>query len=227
MDRPKDVLARLGLRRPEVRAWAMYDWANSAFTTTIITAIFPVYFTSVAGADLPPGEATRLLARTTTIALATSALLAPFLGALADYAPLKKRLLGVFTAIGCVASGCLTLVHRGDWLLAAVLFGVGNIGFTASLTFYDSLLPHIAPPDEIDRVSTAGYALGYLGGGLLLALNVAWILSPATFGLRDAGQASRLSFFSVAVWWGLFSIPLFRGVREPRIRAGARALLHF
>ena len=222
MDRPKDVLARLGLRRPEVRAWAMYDWANSAFTTTIITAIFPVYFTSVAGADLPPGEATRLLARTTTIALATSALLAPFLGALADYAPLKKRLLGVFTAIGCVASGCLTLVHGGDWLMAAVLFGVGNVGFTASLTFYDSLLPHIAGPDEMDRVSTAGYGLGYLGGGLLLALNVAWILSPATFGLRDAGQASRLSFFSVAVWWSLFSIPLFRGVREPRIDVGAR-----
>ena len=195
----------------------MYDWANSAFATTIITAIFPVYFTSVAGADLPRGEATRLLARTTTIALATSAILAPFLGALADYAPVKKRLLGFFMAIGCVAAGCLTLIHRGDWLLAAVFFGVGNVGFTASLTFYDSLLPHIAGPDEIDRVSTAGYALGYLGGGLLLALNVAWILSPATFGLRDAGQASRLSFLSVAVWWLLFSIPLLRQVREPNL----------
>ena len=201
----------------------MYDWANSAFTTTIITAIFPVYFTSVAGADLPPGEATRLLARTTTIALATSALLAPFLGALADYAPIKKRLLGVFTAIGCVAAGCLTLVQHGDWFLAAVLFGIGNVGFTASLTFYDSLLPHIARPHEIDRVSTAGYALGYLGGGLLLALNVAWILAPAAFGLRDAGQASRLSFLSVAVWWGLFSVPLFRGVAEPALRVRSEA----
>ena len=221
MDRPKDLLTRLGLPRPEVRAWAIYDWANSAFATTIITAIFPVYFTSVAGADLPPGEATRLLARTTTIALATAALLAPFLGALADYAPIKKRLLGVFTAIGCVAAGCLTLVHSGDWFLAAVLFGVGNVGFTASLTFYDSLLPHIARPDEIDRVSTAGYALGYLGGGLLLAANVGWILAPAAFGLRDAGHASRLSFLSVAVWWGLFSVPLFRRVAEPQIRAKA------
>ena len=223
MDRPKDLLTRLGLPRPEIRAWAMYDWANSAFTTTIITAIFPVYFTSVAGADLPPGEATRLLARTTTIALATSALLAQFLGALADFAPIKKRLLGVFTAIGCVAAGCLTLVHHGDWLLAAVLFGIGNVGFTASLTFYDSLLPHIARPHEIDRVSTAGYAFGYLGGGLLLAMNVAWILSPATFGLRDAGQASRLSFLSVAVWWGLFSVPLFRRVAEPDVRVGSGA----
>jgi UMF1 family MFS transporter len=201
----------------------MYDWANSAFTCTIITAIFPVYFTSVAGADLPPGEATRLLARTTTIALATSAVLAPFFGALADYAPIKKRLLGIFMAIGCIAAGCLTLVHRGDWFLAAVLFGTGNVGFTASLTFYDSLLPHIAGPDEIDRVSTAGYALGYLGGGLLLALNVAWILAPSAFGLRDAGQASRLSFLSVAVWWALFSVPLFRRVREPALRVSSTA----
>ena len=195
MDRPKNLLAKLGLHRREIRAWAMYDLAELRVQpSTIITAIFPVYFTSVAGADLAPGEATRLLARTTTIALATSAILAPFLGALADYAPIKKRLLGLFMAIGCIAAGCLALVTRGDWFLAAVCFGIGNIGFTASLTFYDSLLPHIAREDEIDRVSTGGYALGYLGGGVLLALNVAWILSPATFGLRDAAQASRLSF---------------------------------
>ena len=223
MDRPKDLLTRLGLHRPELRAWAMYDVANSAFSTTVITAIFPVYFTSVAAAGLPPGEATRLIARTTTIALATSAVLAPFLGALADYAPIKKRLLGLFMAIGCIAAGCLALVGRGDWFLAAICFGIGNVGFTASLTFYDSLLPHIARDDDIDRVSTGGYALGYLGGGVLLALNVAWILSPATFGLRDASQASRLSFASVALWWFLFSIPLFRRVPEPTTRAGRGA----
>ena len=196
----------------------MYDWANSAFTCTIITAIFPVYFTAVAGAELPHGEPTRLLARTTTVALATSAVLAPLLGALADIAPLKKTLLGVFTAIGCIAAGGLVLVQRGDWLLASILFGAGNIGFAASLTFYDSLLPHIAGPRDIDRVSTAGFALGYLGGGLLLALNVAWVLTPASFGFRDAGQASRASFFSVAIWWALFSVPLFRRVPEPEVR---------
>lgn len=223
MDRPQNLLTRLGLRRPDIRAWAMYDLANSAFSTTVITAIFPVYFATVAGADLPPGEATRLLARTTTVALATSAILAPFLGALADYAPIKKRLLGLFAAIGCIAAGCLALVGRGDWFLAAICFGIGNVGFTASLTFYDSLLPHIAREDEIDRVSTSGYALGYLGGGVLLALNVAWILSPGTFGLRDGAQASRLSFASVAVWWSLFSIPLFRRVPEPMVRTGTGA----
>jgi UMF1 family MFS transporter len=218
MDRQKNLLARAGLDRPEIRAWAMYDWANSAFATTIITAIFPVYFTSVAGADLPPGEATRLLARTTTIALATTAILAPVLGTLADHAPLKKRLLGLFMALGCIASGCLVLVHRGDWLLASLLFGAGNVGFSVSLTFYDSLLPHIARENEIDRISTTGYALGYLGGGILLALNVAWILAPAAFGLSGAAEASRLSFLSVAVWWLTFSVPLFRRVAEPETR---------
>ncbi len=223
MDRAKNLLTRFGLGRPELRAWAMYDWANSAFTTTIITAIFPVYFTSVAGADLPPGEATRLLARTTTVALTTSALMAPWLGAIADYAPIKKRLLALFTAIGCIAAGCLVLVHRNDWFLAAVLFGIGNVGFTASLTLYDSLLPHLAREDEIDRISTAGFGLGYLGGGLLLAMNVAWILSPSTFGLADAGQASRLSFLSVGVWWALFSIPLFMRVPEPKAHVASSA----
>ena len=211
------MLERLGLHRRELRAWAMYDWANSSFATTIVTAIFPVYFTAVAAANLSPAAATRRLATATTIALAISALLAPVLGAIADYAPIKKRLLGAFMIVGALASAALFLVRQGDWLAAVLIFGVGNIGFAASLAFYDSLLPHIASEGEIDRVSTAGYAIGYLGGGLLLALNVAWIISPATFGLRDAAQASRLSFLSVALWWPLFSIPLFRSVPEPRI----------
>jgi MFS transporter, UMF1 family len=218
MDRQKNVLVRLGLDRPELRAWAMYDWANSAFAATIITAIFPVYFTAVAAAPLEPGIATRLLARTTTIALAISAVLAPILGAVADFAPMKKRFLAMFMVVGALASASLATVHQGDWYWAAVLFAVGNIGFAGSLTFYDSLLPHVAAEHEIDRVSTAGYALGYLGGGTLLALNVAWILTPGTFGLRDAGQASRLAFLSVAVWWIVFSLPLLRRVPEPLLR---------
>jgi MFS transporter, UMF1 family len=216
------LLNRLGLHRRDLRAWAMYDWANSAFATTIVTAVFPVYFTAVAAANLSPAEATRRLAAATTIALAISALLAPVLGAIADYAPIKKRLLGAFMILGAVASGALFLIHEGDWRTAALLFAVGNIGFAASLAFYDSLLPHIASENEIDRVSTAGYAIGYLGGGLLLAVNVAWIVAPATFGFANSSQASRFSFLSVAIWWPLFSIPLFRSVAEPRIvRTGA------
>src|SRR5690606_11687278 len=106
-------------------------------------------------------------------------------------------------------------VERGDWLLASTLFLVGSIGLTGSIAFADSLLPHIARGDEIDRVSTAGYAMGYLGGGLLLAVNAAMIAKPSLFGLADAGVASRVSFVSVAVWWLLFSIPILRNVQEP------------
>jgi UMF1 family MFS transporter len=123
----------------------------------------------------------------------------------------------VFAAIGIVATASLGLVGRGDWLLALVLFMLGNIGIYGSMTFYDALLPHIARPEELDRVSSAGYALGYLGGGVLLAINLAWIQQPAWFGLPDAGVATRLAFVSVAVWWALFTIPILRRVSEPPV----------
>jgi UMF1 family MFS transporter len=215
-------LARLGLDRPELRAWAMYDWANSAFQCTIITAVFPVYYSSVAAAGLPGSTATARFATATTIALTIIALLSPVLGAYADLAGAKKRMLALCMSVGVGATAAMVLVGRGDWRLAEVLFVIANIGVSGSFVFYDSLLPHIATDDEIDRVSTAGYALGYLGGGLLLLVNLLWILKPGWFGLPDAGVASRLSFLSVAVWWTLFSIPLFRRVPEPPVRAVAR-----
>jgi UMF1 family MFS transporter len=193
----------------------MYDWANSAFMTTVVAAVFPIYFASVAAADLEPAAASFRFAATTFIALLLVAVLSPVLGAIADYAGVKKRMLGVFLALGAVATMCMFFVQRGDWLLAAILFAVANIGATASFVFYDSLLPHIAHPDEMDRVSTAGYALGYLGGGLLLAVNLAWIQRPDLFGIGGPELATRLSFVSVGVWWVGFAIPLFRTVPEP------------
>src|SRR6185503_8253203 len=129
------------------------------------------------------------------------------------------RMLGVSLAVALAATAGLFFVRTGDWLMGAVLFGVGNVGASAGFVFYDSLLPHVARDDEMDRVSSAGYALGYLGGGLLLAANLAWILKPAWFGLSDAGVATRLSFVSVAIWWLGFSIPMFRHVPEPAVRA--------
>ena len=209
------VLDRLGLRRPELRAWAMYDWANSAFMATVVTAVFPIYFASVAAADLDPATASFRFAVTTFVALSVVAVLAPVLGAIADFAGIKKKMLGAFLALGVVATACMFFIERGDWLLAAVLFMAANIGVTASFVFYDSLLPHIASAEEMDRVSTAAYALGYLGGGLLLAVNLAWIQRPDMFGLGGSELASRLSFLSVALWWLGFSIPLFRTVPEP------------
>ncbi len=209
------ALGRIGLGRPELRAWAMYDWANSAFMTTIIAAVFPVYFIEVAAANLAPATAQFRFALATTIGLSFVALLSPVLGALADTRGAKKTFLALFVALGVLATSAMAAIGEGEWRLAAALFIVGNIAISGGFAFYDSLLPHIAGPEEIDRVSTAGYALGYLGGGLLLALNLLWILRPAWFGLADAGAATRLSFVSVGVWWGLFSIPLFRRVPEP------------
>jgi UMF1 family MFS transporter len=209
------LLGRLGLVRPELRAWAMYDWANSAFQTTIITAVFPAFFSDYAAAGLEPADATARFAWATTIAVTIIAVAGPVLGAIADYRALRKPLLGVFMLIGVVATLLMATIGRGQWMYAAAIFMVANIGIAASFVFYDSLLPHIAAPDEMDRVSTAAYAIGYLGGGLLLVLNLAWILRPATFGLPDTVAAIKLSFVSVAVWWVAFSIPLFRRVSEP------------
>jgi UMF1 family MFS transporter len=193
----------------------MYDWANSAFWTTVIVAVFPPFFSEYAAAGMPAIDATRRFAWTTTIAVSVIAILGPILGAIADYRAMKKRMLGVSVVIGATATMLMTTIDRGNWVYAAVLFMVSNIAVAASLVFYDSLLPHIAGPDEVDRVSTAGFAVGFVGGGILLLINLAWILRPALVGLPDAVAALKLSFASVAVWWLVFSIPLFRGVREP------------
>ena len=217
----RSMLTRLGLDRRDVRAWVMYDWANSAFQTTIIAAVFPIYFKNVAAADLPQAVAISRFAWATTIAILIVAIVAPLLGAIADYAPVKKRLLGVFLGIGVSATAAMYGITRGDWMLALVLFMIANVGVAGSIVFYESLLPHLVPANELDRVSSAGYAIGYLGGGVLLAINLLMIQKPAMFGIPDGGTAVRLAFVSVAVWWLLFSIPLFRHVAEPPHRGGA------
>ncbi|HSC27676.1 MAG TPA: MFS transporter [Vicinamibacterales bacterium] len=212
------LLDRLGLGRPDLRAWAMYDWANSAFQTTIIAAVFPIYFHSVVAADLPPVRATSRFAWATTIAILIVALVAPLLGAIADYAGVKKKMLAVFLGMGVASTTAMYWLTRGDWLMALVLFIVGNVGVAGSIVFYESLLPHLVGEEELDRVSSAGYAIGYLGGGLLLAVNLLMIQQPSLFGIPDSGTAVRLSFASVGIWWLLFSIPLFVKVPEPARR---------
>src|SRR6266545_2148730 len=209
------LLDRLGLSRPELRAWAMYDWANSVFWSTVIVAVFPPFFSDYAAAGVNPIDATARFAWATTIAVTITAVLGPVLGAIADYRALKKKMLAAFMLIGVCATVLMATIGRGEWMYAAMLFAVANIGVGASLVFYDSLLPHIAALVEIDRVSTAGFAIGFIGGGILLVVNLAWILSPSTFGLADTVAAIKLSFVSVGVWWLVFSIPLFRRVPEP------------
>jgi len=212
---PNSLLARLGLHRRELRAWAMYDWANSAFVLVIVTALFPIFYQKVTAANLHPETATTYFGWATTIVLALVAVLSPILGALADFLGWRKRMLAVSLLVGVIPTGCMVFLQRGDWIPALVLFALGNLGLASSFVFYDSLLPHIAGPKEMDRVSGAGYALGYLGSGLLLALNILWIQSPGFWGIPDSETATRLSFLSVALWWLLFSIPTFRGISEP------------
>ena len=208
-------LDRLGLGRRELRAWAMYDWANSAVQTTIIAAIFPIFFQKVAAAGMPGPVATERFAWASTWAILIVAGIAPLLGAVADHAPVKKRFLAVFLAVGAVATALMFFITSGAWLFALVLFVIVNVGVAGSIVFYESLLPHIAGQDELDRVSTAGYALGYLGGGVLLAINIAMMTWPSAFLLPGREVAVRASLASVAIWWVLFSIPLFRQVPEP------------
>jgi UMF1 family MFS transporter len=207
-------LARFGLGRPELRAWALYDWANSVFMT-IMVLVYPIYFIQVAAADLPPVVATARIAFATAAAMTIIAILSPFLGAVADHAGIKKKMLAFFLAFGATATAALYFVGRGEWMMGAALFVIGNIGVTGTIVFYESLLPHIASHDEVDRVSMAGYAAGYLGGGLLLVLALVAIQKPDMFRIPDAATAMRLSFVATAAWWVLFSIPLFRTVPEP------------
>jgi MFS transporter, UMF1 family len=211
------LLQTLGLHRPELRAWAMYDWALSAVQTTVMVAVFPIFYIQVAGAGHPAVEANQQWATSNAIATFIVAVLSPLLGAVADYAAAKKKLLLGSMVIGVVACAGMFLIGRGDLMLASMLFILAAIGAAASSVFYEALLPHIAGDHEVDRVSSAGYAIGYLGGGVLLAINLAMILKPALFGIPTADPTlpTRLAMVSVAVWWLVFSIPLFRRVSEP------------
>ena len=191
-------------------AWTMYDWANSAFATTILAAVLPIYFSQVAGATLPSAAtATAYWSAGLSISLLIVAVLSPILGTISDVMRGKKPFLAVFAGIGIVMTALLVLVGTGDWVLASILGILGRIGFNGANSFYDALLPHVAREADRDKVSARGYAMGYLGGGLLLAVNVVMIqLLPGTWG-------ARLSFLSVAIWWAVFSIPLFLRIPEP------------
>lgn len=200
------------VHKKAINAWVMYDWANSAFATTIMAAVLPVYYASVAAANLEGNLATVYWAYTTSIGLLIAAVISPILGAAADFLGSKKKLLAAFAFLGIIGTALLYFVKTGDWLMASIFFIIGDIGFAGSIVFYDALLPHVARPEEMDQVSSKGYAIGYLGGGILLAINLAMImLAPSEL----TGLMSRLSFLSVALWWFVFTIPLLKIVKEP------------
>ena len=199
-----------------VNAWAMYDWANSAFAVIILTAVFPVYYRAlVINAGRSPADATAYWAYTTSASMLVVALVGPVLGSLADIMGGAKLFLGVALVLGVLGSAGLAFLGEDTFLLGSLIFAVGNSGFAGGNIFYEALLPHLARPEDTDRVSARGYALGYLGGGLLLIMNVLWLLRPDWFWMSDRAVALRASFISVAVWWSVFALPLFRIVSAP------------
>jgi UMF1 family MFS transporter len=205
---------RSALRRPQVVAWALYDWANSAFATTVMAGFFPVFFKQYWNAGVAATESTYRLGLANGAAALVVALLAPVLGAIADRSGSRVRMATIFTVLGAATTAALGLVGPGHWLPAASLYLVASLGFWGGIVFNDSLLLHVAAPREYDLVSGYGYALGYLGGGILFAVNVAMTLEPQLFGLADAAAAVRVSFVTVGVWWLLFSLPQALLVRE-------------
>ncbi len=195
--------------KPEKKAiwgWAMYDWANSAFATTVMAGFFPVFFKEFWSLGSNVNMSTARLGVSNAIAGLLVAMAAPVLGAIADRAGIRKRLLLLFAYLGVLMSGALFFIHSGAWGLAALVYMLGIIGFSCANIFYDALLPSVADPTRLDRVSSLGYALGYLGGGVLFLLNVLMTLMPHRFGLPDTPTAVRVSFLTVAVWWGGFTL---------------------
>lgn len=202
--------------RRQVMSWSLYDWANSAYATTVMAGFFPIFFKQYWSVDADVTESTFHLGLANSLASVLIAALAPLLGAIADRASARKKFLLTFGLLGVVMTGSLYFVERGDWVAATTLYVLASVGFLGGNIFYDALLVNVCGPKQRDRVSSLGYAMGYLGGGLLFAVNVWMTLQPQQFGLADAAEAVRLSFVCVALWWAVFALPLLIFVKEPR-----------
>ena len=202
--------------------WAMYDWANSAFATTVMAGFFPIFFKQYWSIGADVNQSTAMLGFGNSIASLLVALMAPILGAIADRGSFKKKFLISFAYLGVLMTAGLYLVGKGEWVVAIFVYVMGVIGFSGANIFYDSLLPSVADESNVDSVSSLGFAMGYLGGGLLFLLNVVMTLQPAIFGLADAGEAVRWSFVTVALWWGAFTFITIAWVPEPEIGKNER-----
>ena len=207
----------MNAQNKKIWAWSMYDWANSAFSTTVMAGFFPIFFEKYWSNPDDVIQSTYQLGLANSIASIFIAALAPFLGAIADRGSAKKKFLIFFCYLGVVMTAGLFIVDQGEWQLALMLFVASTVGFMGANIFYDSLLPSVSPKEKLDYVSSFGFALGYIGGGLLFLVNVLMYLNPQWFGIPDASTAIKLSFLSVAVWWGVFTIPLMIFVPEPEL----------
>lgn len=198
-------------------SWSLYDWANSAFATTVMAGFFPLFFKAYWANQSNVSESTFYLGLANSIASILVAILAPFLGAYADRGTAKKKFLTLFAFLGILSSGSLWIVQQGHWQMAAAFYVLATIGFSGGNIFYDALLPGVASKKKVDYTSSLGFSLGYLGGGLLFLVNVVMYLNPEPFGIPDGATAIKIAFLSVAFWWAVFSIPILLFVEEPRI----------
>jgi UMF1 family MFS transporter len=199
-----------------VWSWAFYDWANSAYSTTVMAGFFPLFFKEYWADPNNPTQSTFYLGMANSIASIVVAALAPLLGSVADQGSAKKKFLILFAFFGVIMTGGLWMVAQGNWQMAVFFYVLATIGFASGNVFYDALLPGLASEERVDVVSSLGFGLGYLGGGLLFLVNVFMYLKPEIFGIPDGATAIKLSFLSVAVWWAVFTIPLILFVPEPK-----------
>ena len=201
-------------KKKQIWGWAMYDWANSAFATTVMAGFFPLFFKGYWSAGADVNVSTAQLGLANSIASLIVALMAPIMGAIADKGSAKKKFMIFFAYLGALMTAALFLVHEGDWQMASFVYVMGIIGFSGANVFYDSLLPSVANEKEIDYVSGLGFGMGYLGGGLLFLVNVLMFKFPAWFGLANGTEGVLFSFLTVAVWWGLFTLITIFWVEE-------------
>ena len=209
--------------RQSIISWAFYDWANSAFSLSVVTAFVPVLLAQYWNDGAASTVTTFRLGWANSLASLLVALLAPVVGAIADRAGRRKGLLLIFAALGVVMTGAIYFVAQGQWLIAILLYIFASIGFSGSNSLYDSLLGAVSAEQDLDRVSALGFAFGYLGGALLFTLNILMVAHPDWFGLASDLEAARLAFLLVAIWWAVFSIPLLLYVREDRSAARSSA----
>ncbi|MDH5409544.1 MAG: MFS transporter, partial [Gammaproteobacteria bacterium] len=200
----------------QILSWAFYDWGNSAFAVVMLTAFFPPFFKHYLSADLDATTSTFWLGIANASASMVIVLLAPIMGAIADAGNSKKRFLISFAILGILTTFMLVYADKGDWTFGLLLYVMATVGFMGANVFYDSMIVMVAPEDKLDFISGLGYALGYLGGGLLLAFDVAMYMMPEAFGFKDSTQAIQASFVTVAIWWALFSLPLVFFVKEKK-----------
>lgn len=205
----------MNTQRPLI-SWALYDWANSAYATTVMAGFFPLFFKEYYSAGTDVTLSTAQLGLANSLSSLVVVLLGPLLGAIADVGSFRKRFLFIFSYLGILMSASLSLIGKGEWEMAVFVYVLGNIGFMMSNTFYDAMLPSVAKRESMDAVSGLGFALGYLGGGILFGLNTAMVLYPGFFGFENSASAVKASFVTVAVWWAFFSLPLLFFVKEER-----------